>query len=142
MKNKKNNFLLKLDLNSLKDFNKIKKFVKNKYSIKSIVYTVSGEIEFRTLKDINQNDIKKEINIQTIGLFNLVKTLFEDLKNNECSIVVIGSDVVFGKPPIKMLTYNVAKSSLLGITKSLAVVSSLKDIYIIWLIQNIINICV
>ena len=121
MKNKKNNFLLKLDLNLLNDFNKIKKFVKNKYSIKSIVYTVSGEIEFRTLKDTNQNDIKKEINIQTIGLFNLVKTLFEDLKNNECSIVVIGSDVVFGKPPIKMLTYNVAKSSLLGITKSLAV---------------------
>ena len=121
MKNKKSNFLLKLDLNSFNDLNKIKKFVKNKYSIKSIVYTVSGEIEFRTLKDTNQNDIKREINIQTIGLFNLVKTLLEDLKSNECSIVVIGSDVVFGKPPIKMLTYNVAKNSLLGITKSLAV---------------------
>ena len=121
MKNKKSNFLLKLDLNSFNDLNKIKKFVKNKYSIKSIVYTVSGEIEFRTLKDTNQNDIKREINIQTIGLFNLVKTLLEDLKSNECSIVVIGSDVVFGKPPIKMLTYNVAKNSLLGMTKSLAV---------------------
>lgn len=121
MKNKKSNFLLKLDLNSFIDLNKIKKFVKNKYSIKSIVYTVSGEIEFRTLKDTNQNDIKREINIQTIGLFNLVKTLLEDLKSNECSIVVIGSDVVFGKPPIKMLTYNVAKNSLLGMTKSLAV---------------------
>ena len=121
MKNKKSNFLLKLDLNSFNDLNKIKKFVKNKYSIKSIVYTISGEIEFRTLKDTNQNDIKREINIQTIGLFNLVKTLLEDLKSNECSIVVIGSDVVFGKPPIKMLTYNVAKNSLLGMTKSLAV---------------------
>ena len=121
MKNKKSNFLLKLDLNSFNDLNKIKKFVKNKYSIKSIVYTVSGEIEFRTLKETNQNDIKSEINIQTIGLFNLVKTLLEDLKSNECSIVVIGSDVVFGKPPIKMLTYNVAKNSLLGMTKSLAV---------------------
>ena len=121
MKNKKSNFLLKLDLNSFNDLNKIKKFVKNKYSIKSIVYTISGEIEFRTLKDTNQNDIKREINIQTIGLFNLVKTLLEDLKSNECSIVVIGSDIVFGKPPIKMLTYNVAKNSLLGMTKSLAV---------------------
>ena len=121
MKNKKNNFLLKLDLNSLKDLDKIKKFVKNKYSIKSIVFTASGEIEFKTLQDTDQNDIKKEINIQTIGLFNLVKVLFDELKNNECSIVVIGSDVVFGKPPIKMLSYNIAKSSLLGITKSLAV---------------------
>jgi len=121
IKNKKTNFLLQLNLNSSKDLLKIKKFIKNKYLIKSIVFTVSGEIKLRSLQNTKQNDIKKEINIQTIGLFNLIKTLFEDLKDNDCSIVIIGSDVVYGKPPIKMLTYNVAKNSLLGITKSLAV---------------------
>ena len=77
-------------------------------------------MKIKSIEKTSQKDIQDEFNIQTIGLFNIVKSLDKELQKN-CSIVVIGSDVVFGKPPSKMLIYNIAKNSLLGLTKSLAV---------------------
>ncbi len=111
---------LKLDLKKNKGIYKLKKIINKKYSIEGIVFASSGEMKIKSIKETNQKDIQDEFNIQTIGLFNVIKNLDEDLQKN-CSIVVMGSDVVFGKPPAKMLIYNIAKNSLLGLTKSLAV---------------------
>ena len=44
LKKNKNTFLKKLDLNSKKDLFKVKKFISKKYTIKSLVFTVSGPI--------------------------------------------------------------------------------------------------
>ena len=111
---------LKLDLKKNKEINKLKRIINNKYSIEGIIFASSGEMKIKSIEKTNQKDIQDEFNIQTIGLFSIIKSLDRDLQKN-CSIVVIGSDVVFGKPPPKMLIYNIAKNSLLGLTKSLAV---------------------
>jgi len=118
--NNKSVKILKLNLKKNKEINKLKKVINNKYSIEGIVFASSGEMKIKSIEKTSQKDIQDEFNIQTIGLFNIVKSLDKELQKN-CSIVVIGSDVVFGKPPSKMLIYNIAKNSLLGLTKSLAV---------------------
>jgi len=106
--------------------------------IDGLVFFPAGNINYKNFSTISSDEIIKEIKVQVTSLFNIIKFLDSQLELGS-SIVVLGSDVTFGKPPTKMLTYNVVKNAQFGLVKSLAVELGKRKIRVNMISPGIVN---
>ena len=82
--------------------------------------TASEKLIFKNFFDVKREEIINNINIQTIGVYEILKSIKDLIIESKPTIVLLGSEVLSSKPPKKMLSYIIGKFSLLGFFKVLS----------------------
>ena len=120
IKNKKFKFF-KFNFTKTNNVTSLKKFLeKNNCKIDAIVATASEKLIFKNFFDVKREEIINNINIQTIGVYEILKSIKDLIIESKPTIVLLGSEVLSSKPPKKMLSYIIGKFSLLGFFKVLS----------------------
>lgn len=87
-----------------------------------VVFSVTTPIENKPVLDMEWDDIKKHLDVQTKGLLNVVRNLKEQIKaGHKIKFIVLLTEYCIGTPPAGLAHYITAKYSLLGFAKSMAV---------------------
>lgn len=92
--------------------------------VDTIVFSVSYPLEHKMIlsPDLIWEDYMKHFDIQVKGLYNIIRSLKKDNKENfPKKIIVLITEACFGKPPAGLSHYVTAKYALIGYSKSLSV---------------------
>lgn len=91
-------------------------------TIFGVVNNATPPIDNLAFSQISWDDIQYQIDVQVKGAFHLCKTIIPHLLNAQKGVIVnIASTYADNVPPIKMMSYVIAKSALLSFSRSLAV---------------------
>lgn len=71
-------------------------------------------------KDLEWNDIQRQLDINILGTFNLLKFIIPVMESNKYGKIILISTLYTEKPPVSLTHYVTAKSALVGFSKSLA----------------------
>jgi len=89
--------------------------------IAGVVNNASSPIESKEFLDLVWEDMERHIQVQLKGAFNLCQAVLEHLVNNKNGVIInIGSIAPDNVPSPKQTPYNMAKSALITLTRSLA----------------------
>jgi len=102
--------------------NTFSQILKEKKAIDIIVFSATVKIDNKSLLNIEWDDFKEHIDLQTRGLVYIIKNLREQIKNKyKTKFIIILTEYCIGKPPTGISHYITAKYSLMGLAKSMAV---------------------
>ena len=120
MRNKKFKFF-KYDFKKNNNSVSLKNYLnKNNCKIDAVISSASEKLFFKDFFEVKREEIVSHINIQTVGIYEIFKSVKDLLFESKPSIVLIGSEVLSSKPPRKMLSYTIGKFALLGFFKALS----------------------
>lgn len=120
MRNKKFKFF-KYDFKKTNNSVSLKNYLnKNNCKIDAVISSASEKLFFKDFFEVKREEIVSHINIQTVGIYEIFKSVKDLLFESKPSIVLIGSEVLSSKPPRKMLSYTIGKFALLGFFKALS----------------------
>lgn len=87
----------------------------------AVVFSVSANIEYKTIDRLDWEDFDLHMQTQVRGLVNVLKGLWPQiLSKRRTKFVVLLTEACIGKPPSRMAHYVAAKYGLLGLVKSLS----------------------
>lgn len=114
--------IFKVDLSITEEIANTMKQILQSGPIDVFIHSVTPPIEHLSFLQINWNTIQNDISIHTKSFFEIVQSIIPPMKENKHGkIISILSSYVNGAPPKNLTSYLMAKYSLLGLCKSLAV---------------------
>ncbi|NQV08249.1 SDR family oxidoreductase [Candidatus Woesearchaeota archaeon] len=113
----------KMDIRNEENIKKIvSEILKEHKKIDVVVYSISTPIKNKKAVDLEWSDFQEHIDMQSKGLFSVVKELSPLISQNHgIKFIVVLSESCLGNPPSMMAHYVTGKYSLMGLTKTLAV---------------------
>ncbi len=122
-KNSKNKIkTYKVDLLNDNNLEKVLKKITKNESIDIFIHSTSFSLEHDQIIDSKWSDFQHHIELQTKSFFQISKSIIPKMKKKKSGkIIGILSSSVIGRPPSSLSPYIVAKYSLLGLIKTLAV---------------------
>ncbi|MBF0236071.1 MAG: SDR family oxidoreductase [SAR324 cluster bacterium] len=100
----------------------VERVVRQYGTISGLVNNASSKIIAQEFASLEWGDIQKHLDVHLQGAFNCIQEVLpEFLTNKKGAVVNIGSIYSDGTPPVNLLGYISAKSSLYALTKALAV---------------------
>ena len=90
-------------------------------SVDVIINCSAPSFDYIGFEDLDIKTIQKQIDVNIIGSFNLVKCVLPTMIKNKYGKIINISSQVVDYPTAKLLHYTTAKSALEGFTKSLAI---------------------
>lgn len=121
--NTDNCFLYQVDLESdVSVSNAFQKIYKDQGNIDVIIFAATAPTKPKHFFDKEWQDFNKHINIQVKGLFSVVKSTMEQIKEkHKTKFIILLTEYCIGIPPSSLSDYITAKYGLMGLAKSLAI---------------------
>ena len=100
----------------------IEKLIEKNKKIDVVVHSASTPLTHKRIQDLKWDDFQMHIDVQTKGMFIVVKSLFPLIKKgHKIKFIAILTEYCIAKPPSSLSDYVTAKYSLMGFSKSMAV---------------------
>ncbi len=114
--------LAKADISKMDEVQKMFEATTKKWgTISALVNNASPRIVEKKIQETRWEDIQSQMDVQLKGSFHCIKAALPFFEENQSGAIVnIGSQVADAHPPATWLAYNLAKSSVHSLTRSLA----------------------
>jgi len=110
-----------VDLCNSIQLNSTLKSIINSGPIDIFIHSVSLPISYKPITNLSWDEYQEHIDLQTKSFLQIVQLLIPDMKKNKGKIISILTSYTVGAPPNSISNYILAKYSLLGLSKSMAV---------------------
>lgn len=112
--------LVKLDINSQKEINKVYNFIEKKGGLDILVNNAGPKIQSRNFDNWEWSDMSEQYDNILGGTFKTTKTMLPLLKRGKGKIINIVSTAALGRTAHGWLPYVSAKAALIAFSKNLA----------------------
>ncbi len=105
-----------------------------------ILHLPASRIQYMRFRQINAEDLKREMQIEVYSLLNILQTFLPQMAKAKCGrVVAVATSCTVGIPPKFLGAYTIAKYALLGLIKSAAAEYVEKGIHINALSPNMVE---